>query len=117
MSTLADRLKEGRKSKSLSQQKLAELAEVHYTNIGKYERGEATPSASVLNRIAQALELSPDFLINGTLNDKASKTINDEELLLQFKKVEQLPESKKALVKEFLDAFLFKTSVQNQLAS
>lgn len=117
MSTLAERLKQGRKDKGLSQQKLAELAEVHYTNVGKYERGEATPSASVLNRIAQALELSPDFLINGTLNDKANHSITDEELLLQFKRVEQLPETKKKLVKEFLDAFLFKDNVQQQLAS
>jgi transcriptional regulator with XRE-family HTH domain len=117
MSSLAERLKSGRKEKGFSQQKLAELAEVHYTNIGKYERGDATPSASVLNRISQALELSPDYLINGTLNDKANNTIRDEELLLQFKKVEKLPENKKELVKEFLDAFLFKSSIQNQLAS
>jgi len=37
------------------------------------------------------------------------------ELLMQFKKVEKLPGDKKKLVKEFLDAFLFKDSVQKQL--
>ena len=77
MATLAERLKKGRKAKGISQQALAELAQVHYTNVGKYERGEANPSAAVLNRIAQALELSPDFLINGTLEDKAGSSIND----------------------------------------
>jgi hypothetical protein len=35
--------------------------------------------------------------------------------LIQFKKVEQLPQDKKKLVKEFLDAFIFKANVQ-QLA-
>jgi len=39
----------------------------------------------------------------------------DNELLIQFKKVEKLPEDKKKLVKEFLDAFLFKDNVQKQL--
>jgi len=116
MNTLAQRIKDGRKNRGFSQQKLAELADVHYTNIGKYERGEATPSSSVLNRIAQALELSPDYLINGTLEDKASNTISDNDLLIQFKKVEKLPQDKKKLVKEFLDAFLFKTNIQQQLA-
>lgn len=55
----------------------AKLADVHYTNLGKYERGKASPSAGVLQRIAQALELSPDFLINGTLEDKAGASITD----------------------------------------
>jgi Fe-S cluster biosynthesis and repair protein YggX len=43
------------------------------------------------------------------------KPISDQELLIQFKKVEQLPEKKKQLVKEFLDAFLFKDNIKNQL--
>lgn len=116
MKTFAGRLLDARKSKSLSQQELAKLAKVHFTNVGKYERGEAVPSADVLNRIAKAMEVSPDFLLNGTLNDKAINTLQDEELLIQFKKVEQLPNDKKKLVKEFLDAFIFKANVQKQLA-
>ena len=115
MEGLAERLKSGRKNKNLSQQALAKLANVHYTNIGKYEREEANPSSSVLNKIAQALELSPDYLINGTINEKAENSISDDELLMQFKKVEKLPHNKKQLVKEFLDAFLFKTNIQQQL--
>ena len=115
MSSLAERLKEGRLEKKLSQQALAKLAEVHYSNLGKYERGEANPSATVLNRIAQALELSPDFLINGTMEDKAGVSISDEKLLQQFRKIERLPENKKALLVEFIDGFIFKSNVQ-QLA-
>ena len=92
------------------------MAKVHFTNVGKYERGEAVPSADVLNRVAKALEVSPDFLLNGTLSDKAIDTIKDEELLIQFKKVEQLSNEKKKLVKEFLDAFIFKANIQQQFA-
>ena len=65
------------------------------------------PLANVLNNLAQALDVTPDYLINGTLEDKAENTISDNELLMQFKKVEKLPGDKKKLVKEFLDAFLF----------
>jgi transcriptional regulator with XRE-family HTH domain len=112
MSSLAERLREGRKNKQFSQQKLAEIANVHYTNIGKYERGEATPSATVLNKIAKALDISPDYLINGTIDDKANVEIKDQELLLQFKRIDKMPEEKKHLLKEFLDAFIFKITVQ-----
>jgi transcriptional regulator with XRE-family HTH domain len=114
--SLADRLKNARKEKDLSQQELAELSNVHYSNIGRYERGDAKPSAEVLNRISQALDASPDYLINGTLQDKADSSISDNELLIMFKKVEKLPDDKKRLVKEFLDSFLFKDNVHRQLA-
>lgn len=111
-----ERLKQARSEKKISQQELAKLVGVHYTNIGRYERGEAVPSAHVLNKLAQALDVTPDYLINGTLDDKADDSISDNELLIMFKKVEKLPAEKKRLVKEFLDSFLFKDNVQRQLA-
>lgn len=114
--SLSDRLKEERTKKGVSQQKLAELTGTHYSNVGRYERGDAKPSAEILNRIAQVLEVSPDYLINGTLSDKAIHNLIDEELLLQFQKVEKFPEDKKRLVKEFLNAFIITTGLQQQLA-
>lgn len=114
---LNDRILDARKKKGVSQQDLGKAAKVHFSNIGKYERGEATPAADILNRIAKALEVSTDYLLNGTSHDKSADAINDEELLLQFRKVEQLPSDKKQLVKEFLDAFIFKSDLQKQLAS
>ena len=90
---------------------------MHFTNVGKYERGEATPAADILNRISMALEVSPDYLLNGTMQDKSADAISDEELLIQFRRVEKLPADKKKLVKEFLDAFIFKADLQKQLAS
>jgi hypothetical protein len=55
--------------------------------------------------------------MNGTLQDKAKETIEDEELLTQFRKIEKLPGEKKKIVKELLDAFIFKADLQKQLAS
>lgn len=115
MKGMGERIVKARKLKKLSQQDLAAEAEVHFTNIGKYEREEAIPSADVLNRIAKALEVTTDFLLNGTLQDKAKGSIKDDELLVLFQKVELLPTDKKKIVKEFLDAFVFKASVQQQL--
>jgi len=113
---LPDRLLEARKNKGLSQQDLSKLSKVHFTNIGKYERGEAIPASDILNRIAKVLDVTTDFLMNGTMQDKSAEAISDEELLSQFRKIEKLPAEKKKLVKEFLDAFIFKADLQKQLA-
>lgn len=100
-----------RKSKGISQKDLGKLPKVHFTNIGKYESGEAIPTSDILNRIAKAFDVTTDFLMNGTLQDKSAEAISDEELLSQFRKIEKLPAEKKKLVKEFLDAFIFKANL------
>lgn len=106
---------DARKKKGISQQDLGAAAKVHFTNVGKYERGESVSAADILNRIAKALDVSTDYLLKGTLTDKIPDAITDEELLGQFRKVEGLPANKKKLVKEFLDAFIFKNDLQKQL--
>jgi transcriptional regulator with XRE-family HTH domain len=90
---------------------------VHFTNVGKYEHGEAVPAADILNRIDKALDVTTDYLLNGTLQDKSADAISDEELVSQFRKIEKFPDDKKKLVKKFLDAFIFKADLQKQLAS
>lgn len=113
--SLEERLKKARTNKKISQQKLAVMADVHYTNMGRYERGDAKPSADVLNRLAGALEVSPDYLMNGSIDDKAQSSIFDHELLSQFKRIEQMPDDRKRLLKEILDAFILKTDLQQKL--
>ncbi|WP_185963444.1 hypothetical protein [Flavobacterium gawalongense] len=54
--------------------------------------------------------------LNATMQDKAKNNIQDTELLLQFEKFEKLTEQKKTLVKEFLDAFILKSNLQQQLS-
>jgi hypothetical protein len=55
------------------------------------------------------------FFEHSMQQDKSADAISDEELLFQFRKIEQLPAQKKKLVKEFLDAFIFKNNLQKQL--
>lgn len=112
-----DRLKEARTAKKLSQSKLAGLVGVHVTNISRYERGENKPTSEVLSKLAEALGVSADYLMSGSLNDIAQTNILDRDLLDQFKQIDQLSENKKMIVKEFLDAFLIKAQLQKKFAS
>jgi transcriptional regulator with XRE-family HTH domain len=53
-----DRVRELRKSRGFSQEKLAERADLHYTYVGGIERGERNPSLINIGRIAAALGVS-----------------------------------------------------------
>ena len=74
------------------------------------------PSADILNKLADALETTTDFLMNGSQDAIASAQLSDKELLKQFREVEKMSEEDKHLVKTFIDAFITKKKVQ-QLAS
>jgi transcriptional regulator with XRE-family HTH domain len=108
----AERLRSLRKQKNLSQTELGQLAELHYTHIGRYERGTSRPSGDTLKRLADALDVSSDYLLEGASDDAAKAKFEDRELLRQFQEVEQIPEEDKKVVKTLLDAFLIKKHLQ-----
>jgi len=112
----AQRLRELRKQKGLSQTELGERVGVHYTHIGRYERGVSRPGADTLKRLADALGVSGDYLLEGAVEEAAQARFEDRELLRQFQEVEKLPAEDKAVVKRFLEAFLTKKQLQELAA-
>jgi len=108
----AERLRSLRKQKNLSQTELGQLAELHYTHIGRYERGTSRPSVDTLKRLADALDVSSDYLLEGASDEAAKAKFEERELLRQFQEVEQIPEEDKKVVKTLLDAFLIKKHLQ-----
>ena len=51
-------------------------------------------------------------LVNGSLEQKAQDTLDDNELLQQFKEVEQMDEDDRGTIKKLIDAFITKRKVQ-----
>ena len=107
------RLRKLRRQKNLSQTKLGELTDLHYTHIGRYERGLSRPSSNTLRKLAEVLGVTTDYLIEGDTDEVAKAKLEDRELLYQFQEIEKLPDDDKAVVKKFLDAFLTKKKVQD----
>ncbi len=112
-SDFAERLRTLRKQKNLSQTELGKLAGLHYTHIGRFERGLSRPSGDTLKRLSEALDVSSDYLLEGSTEDAAKAKFEDRELLRQFQEVEHLPEEDKTVVKKLLDAFLTKKQLQS----
>ena len=71
-----------RKAKGLSQADLAAQLGVHKNELGRYERGEATPSIDVARKIADLLNVSLDFLI-GKVYQQIDRDIVDKVVSIQ----------------------------------
>lgn len=115
MTDLGKRILDLRKKKNLSQTDLAKAADVSYAQIGRYETKNTQPPAEVLKKIADALDTTVDYLINGDTDEKAKSALRDSELLQQFKAVEQMNETDRAVIKRLIDAFITKAKIK-QLA-
>ncbi|WP_232100077.1 MULTISPECIES: helix-turn-helix domain-containing protein [Lonsdalea] len=108
----AQRLRDLRRQKGLSQSELGKLADLHYTHIGRFERGTSRPGGDTLKRLADALDVTGDYLLEGATDEAAKARFEDRELLRQFQEVEQLPDEDKEVIKKLLDAFLTKKQLQ-----
>ncbi len=60
---VGQRIRAERERLGVSQMHIAELAEMHFTSLGKIERGEANPSLTTMLRIAVALGVELSDLV------------------------------------------------------
>jgi transcriptional regulator with XRE-family HTH domain len=80
--------------------------------LSRYEIKGSQPPAEVLNKLADALDTTVDFLINGDTNEKAKSTLKDAELLQQFKAVEQLNDDDRSVIKKVISAFITQSKLR-----
>jgi len=64
-----DRLRQERNKRSLTLEDLGTLAEIHWTNVGKIERGQANPNLLTIVRLAGAMNVDPAELMRGITID------------------------------------------------
>ena len=62
MGIIADRITKARKELGLNQKELAKKASLTEANLSRYENGIREPKSAVLARLADALEVSTDYL-------------------------------------------------------
>ncbi len=60
-----EKLRAERESRNISQERLADIANVHRTHFGALERGQREPHLSMLLILADALETPPETLLEG----------------------------------------------------
>lgn len=96
-----------REQRNWSQTDLAENSGVSRVMIGKYERGEAVPSIEAAKKIADAFDVSLDYLVGIGINSKF-----DKRTLKRLQELEDLDEEKKKILLDLIDTYIrdFKAS-------
>ena len=105
------RLVEVRKEKGLSQEDLATLIGTKGPAIGRYERGTANPTIEVAIRLADALEVSLDYLVGKV------DTVIDAATLSRVKDIATLSEDDRYFVLRAMDGLLRDIKTQKAYAS
>ena len=91
---------EVRKAGKISQDALAKLVGVHGAVIGRYERDEVKPSIEMATQIAEALNVSLDYLVGAT------DLLLDKNVIKKIQEIQQLDTENKTHLFALMDAFL-----------
>jgi len=103
------RLTEVRKDKKMSQDEVGKLVGVHGAVIGRYEREEVKPSIEMAKHLAEALEVSLDYLVGST------DILLEKNVVNKILDIHKLKENDKQHVFALLDAFIKQTKLQGIL--
>lgn len=98
--TFGEQITTLRKRKGLSQADLGKRVGTSGDIIGKYERDEVKPSIEVAGKIAEALDVSLDFLVGKTTVLIEAKNIQ------RLEDIQKLNDQDKNHIFELIDAFL-----------
>jgi len=98
--SFGNRVLQFRKSKKVSQIALAKLAGIHPTMLGRYERDETNPTIEMANKLANALDISLDYLI-GNIEAKLDQDLIDKIIVMQ-----NLPEEDQKCINYALDGLI-----------
>jgi transcriptional regulator with XRE-family HTH domain len=104
--TLASRLQSLRKKNNLTQIELADTIGISKSQYIRYENKNVQPPANILNKLADKLDTTVDFIINGHTDDRAKAALKNTELLQRFKEVDTLPEVEQNVLLKVISAYL-----------
>ena len=99
----AQRLTAIRKQRGLTQQVIADKAELHIVQICRYETGKTEPTLEALRKLALALNVPADALVF----DDRERDPNDD-LRLQFEALCQFSPDEKAVARSVLESLILK---------
>lgn len=106
MGDLGKRIQELRKQNKLSQIELANKINVSKSQMIRYENKGVQPPADILNKVADILGTSVDYLINGNSGEKAQAALKNTELLQRFKEIENMPQKEQTVLLDVISAYI-----------
>lgn len=109
MDTFGKRMAALRKERKMTQDELAKLLSTSISVIGRYERNEVKPTIEIATQLAEALEVSLDYLVGST------DVLLEKNIVNRVLDIQKLKENDKQHVFALLDAFIKQTKLQGVL--
>lgn len=109
---IGNKLKLLRTEMGWSQKELAEKIDADQAQISGYERGESLPSIGITKRLANAFNVTTDYLLFDDNDNKVSAKIRNKELLQLFEEIEKIDDERD---KETLIGIMKITIVKNKM--
>ena len=100
-----ERLVALRKERGLTQHALAELVEMHISQIRRYESGQSQPTLEAIRKLAMALSVSADMLLFAQ-NERGP----DDDLKLQFEAVSRLNAEEKNVIRSVIESIVLRNT-------
>ncbi|EKT84979.1 helix-turn-helix domain-containing protein [Leptospira santarosai] len=114
---IVENIKRIRKQKGWSQADLAEKTQSTLSHINKLETGKYLPSVDNLIKIANAFDVSLDYLVSEEVGNYEEVNTNEKSFFQKLKLIDTLDvEDKKALTR-IIDSMLTKKKILNLVAN
>jgi transcriptional regulator with XRE-family HTH domain len=111
---IGDKILALRKERGWSQQQLAKLLGTSGPIVGRYERGEMTPSVEVAKKLAETFGVTLDYLVDDT---NRAANIKDKAMLQRMLEIEALDSEDKKTIVHVLDSLLRDAKAKKAYAS
>jgi transcriptional regulator with XRE-family HTH domain len=98
---IGHKIAELRKEKGISRDELGKLVGTSGAVIGRYERDEITPSVEIASKMAEALEVSLDYLVGSS-----SVIIKDKKMAYRLELLEKIRKEDRETILRVMDAYL-----------
>ena len=108
MMTFGQKIAICRKEKKLSQSELGKISNINGDIIGKYERNEMKPSIETAKKLADALDVTLDYLVAG-----GELKVIDKKTLKRLEDISKLPAEDKKNIFYTLDNLIKAAKLKN----
>jgi transcriptional regulator with XRE-family HTH domain len=111
---IGDKIQALRKEHGWSQQQLAKKVGTSGPIVGRYERGEMTPSVEVAKKLADTFDVTLDFLVDDT---GKTTEIKDKAMLKRIIEIQALDTEDQKTIVHVLDSLLRDAKAKKAYAS
>jgi transcriptional regulator with XRE-family HTH domain len=111
---IGDKIQVLRKQHGWSQQQLAKKIGTSGPIVGRYERGEMTPSVEVAKKLADTFDVTLDFLVDDT---GKTAEIKDKAMLQRIMEIQALEMEDQKTIVHVLDSLLRDAKARKAYAS